>query len=221
MKMSHADALETYSYYAKEIKSRFPELAYLHAIEGRDGISDNEPEAQETLDFLVSCSVTASLPRWPFSDLLPSLQRDIWSPKPFFAAGGHTPESAAAVTSAHDNVAVVFGRHFISNVSANCPLGSLLRFFRALLLLQTPKLTLPFPLLSPTLSSVSATTSLSLLMIAPPSTSWDPRRPGDTPTTPTLPSSRARSNRRRAVDRASFRVEYRQRREDVAVPMTL
>lgn len=52
--MSRADATETYSYYAKEIKSRFPELAYLHAIEGRDGITAAEPEAHETLDFLVS-----------------------------------------------------------------------------------------------------------------------------------------------------------------------
>lgn len=54
MKMSKADALETYSYYAKELKSRFPDLAYLHAIEGRDGITATEPEDHETLDFLVS-----------------------------------------------------------------------------------------------------------------------------------------------------------------------
>ncbi|ORY63803.1 hypothetical protein BCR35DRAFT_308762 [Leucosporidium creatinivorum] len=93
MKMGRADIKETYSYYAKELKSRFPDLAYLHAIEGRDGITAKEPEAHETLDFL----------------------RDIWAPKPFFVAGGHTPESAAAEASSHENVAVVFGRHFISN----------------------------------------------------------------------------------------------------------
>ncbi|ORY63802.1 hypothetical protein BCR35DRAFT_308758 [Leucosporidium creatinivorum] len=94
MKMGRADIKETYSYYAREIKKRFPDLAYLHAVESR--IAGNvmvDADESETLDFL----------------------HDIWSPKPFFVAGGFKEESAAQEVARGDNVAVVFGRYFISN----------------------------------------------------------------------------------------------------------
>lgn len=44
-------------------------------------------------------------------------QKYIWSPKPFFAAGGFDADSAAEEVSHGTNVAVVFSRNFISNVN--------------------------------------------------------------------------------------------------------
>ncbi|KZV71382.1 hypothetical protein PENSPDRAFT_721616 [Peniophora sp. CONT] len=40
---------------------------------------------------------------------------DIWSPRPFIAAGGFTREIALEVTAKHPNVLVAFGRHYTSN----------------------------------------------------------------------------------------------------------
>lgn len=52
-----------------------------------------------------------------------NLQHDIWSPKPFFIAGGFKEDSAAQEVArlGGDNVVVVFGRYFISNVRLSLP----------------------------------------------------------------------------------------------------
>ena len=94
MKMGAQDIKETYSYYVKELASRFPSLAYLHAVESR--IAGNvtiEADASESLDWI----------------------HDLWAPRPFFVAGGFTEENAAAETARLSNTAVVYGRYFISN----------------------------------------------------------------------------------------------------------
>lgn len=53
--MSPADIEETFSYYVKQIKSLYPNLAYLHCVEGRiDGNVDTAELESESLDFLVS-----------------------------------------------------------------------------------------------------------------------------------------------------------------------
>lgn len=94
MKMEHPDIIETYTYYIKEIAKRTPNLAYVHAVESRiaGNTTIDAPEG-EKLDFLY----------------------DEWTPRPFFAAGGFTPESAAEEAASRQNTAIVFGRHFISN----------------------------------------------------------------------------------------------------------
>ena len=45
-------------------------------------------------------------------------QYNIWAPKPILVAGGLTPESAATLSQEHANAVAVFGRLFISNLSA-------------------------------------------------------------------------------------------------------
>lgn len=92
--MAQHDITETYTYYTKEISTRFPQLAYIHAVESRiaGNTTIDAPEG-ETLDFIY----------------------DIWTPRAFLAAGGFTPESAVEEANARQNTAVVFGRYFISN----------------------------------------------------------------------------------------------------------
>lgn len=92
--MAHPDIIETYTYYIKEIARRTPNLAYVHAVESRiaGNTTIDAPEG-ETLDFIF----------------------DEWTPRPFFAAGGFTAESAAEEAAARRNTAIVFGRYFISN----------------------------------------------------------------------------------------------------------
>lgn len=53
--MALPDIKETHTYFTTELKSRFPDLAYLHAVESR--IAGNvtvDADESETLDFLVS-----------------------------------------------------------------------------------------------------------------------------------------------------------------------
>lgn len=88
-----ADPIPQFTYLAKGLREL--ELAYLHVVEARiSGSSDIE--AREKVDFLV----------------------DLWgNTSPVFIAGGFTPYSALrAVEEYKDHdVAVVFGRYFISN----------------------------------------------------------------------------------------------------------
>lgn len=55
--MAQNDILQTYSYFATELKKR--DLAYLHVVESRIGGGGHTVEADEseTLDFLVSCRI--------------------------------------------------------------------------------------------------------------------------------------------------------------------
>lgn len=46
-------------------------------------------------------------------------QLDIWAPKPVILAGGYNAEDAFRLTAQHPNVAIAFGRYFISNVSSD------------------------------------------------------------------------------------------------------
>ncbi|KAI9746103.1 MAG: Chanoclavine-I aldehyde reductase fgaOx3 [Claussenomyces sp. TS43310] len=91
--MKMKDPVPGFSYLTERLKEL--NLAYLHLVESR--ISGNaDVESTEQIDFLV----------------------DIWGKtSPIFVAGGFTSESAKKVADQYPNadVAVVFGRYFISN----------------------------------------------------------------------------------------------------------
>jgi NADPH2 dehydrogenase len=54
MKMDQRDIEETFGYFARELKKRQPNLAYLHAVESRVlGTTDIAENPTESLDFLV------------------------------------------------------------------------------------------------------------------------------------------------------------------------
>ena len=93
--MKMEDPKPTFAYFVSQAKERFPNLAYLHAIEPRvAGIADRESDSLESNQFL----------------------REIWGDKAFISAGGHTPQTAAETASTLGGL-VAFGRHYISNVS--------------------------------------------------------------------------------------------------------
>ena len=99
--MGMEDPKPTFSYFVSQAKERFPELAYLHAIEPRvAGIDDRESSDGDSNEFL----------------------REIWGDKAFISAGGYTPETAAETVEAKGGL-IAFGRHYISNVSRSCPLA--------------------------------------------------------------------------------------------------
>ena len=94
MKMDSANTAETFSYITRELKSRHPQLAYLHVVEPRaDGVRDVEPGHGESLEFVAQ----------------------LWAPKPLLVAGGHKREDAEASTRKYSNSVAVYGRYFISN----------------------------------------------------------------------------------------------------------
>lgn len=95
MKMPQQDIEETFSYLVSTIKKRHPDFAYLHAVDARmSGGEAVVPGPEESLDFVA----------------------ELWQPKPFLVAGGHTADAETPARK-YENSGVVYGRHFISNVS--------------------------------------------------------------------------------------------------------
>ena len=96
--MKMVDPKPQFSHFISELASRHPTLSYMHIIEGR--ADQGVENVEETLDFAI----------------------DAWRPtgQPFFIAGGLTRENALAIMEREgmDNVALVFGRWFLANVSA-------------------------------------------------------------------------------------------------------
>ena len=106
--MRMKDPVPQFSHVVSELATRYPNLAYIHAVEPRvDGIEDaaGVPPVGESLDFM----------------------RDIWrrTGRPFLSAGGFKPASALEhmTKPGYENEMVVFGRLFIANVSISFPLA--------------------------------------------------------------------------------------------------
>ena len=95
--MKMEDPKPTFAYFVSQAKERYPNLAYLHAIEPVvSGIDDSDFNGVDSNDFL----------------------REIWGDKAYIAAGGYTPQTAAETTSTKGGL-IAFGRHYIANVSAH------------------------------------------------------------------------------------------------------
>ena len=93
--MGMEDPKPTFAYFVSQAKERFPDLAYLHAVEPRvSGIDDVEHDDAASNEFL----------------------RKIWGDKAFIAAGGYTPETAVETANKSGGL-IAFGRHYIANVS--------------------------------------------------------------------------------------------------------
>jgi len=94
--MGMKDPKPTFAYFVSQAKERFPDLAYLHATEGRvAGIEDRDDDDMASNDFL----------------------RKIWGDKVFISAGGYTPQSATETANKLGGL-IAFGRHYIANVSS-------------------------------------------------------------------------------------------------------
>ena len=92
--MRMKDPQPTFAYFVSQVKERFPDLAYLHAVEPRvAGIDDRDASDGDSNEFL----------------------RKIWGEGVFIAAGGYTPKTAAETVEAKGGL-IAFGRHYISNV---------------------------------------------------------------------------------------------------------
>ncbi|AOW00142.1 hypothetical protein LXG23DRAFT_52417 [Yarrowia lipolytica] len=84
---------EQFEYVVTQLQTQYPDLAYIHVIEGRtDGHQDLE------------------VPQWMNNDWI----QNIWK-GPIIRAGGYTPESAVAEAQTNDRTLVAFGRMFTSN----------------------------------------------------------------------------------------------------------
>jgi NADPH2 dehydrogenase len=90
------DLKPTYGYLVTELRSRYPDLAYLHAVEPRadgDGTSSTMQEHHSN-DFL----------------------REIWGDRPFISAGGYTRASGIAAAEEKGDL-IAYARPYIANVS--------------------------------------------------------------------------------------------------------
>lgn len=95
------DPIPQFTHLISELANRHPTLSYVHLVEPRaiGGGVDVSPQQGESLDFA----------------------RAAWKQtgRPFLVAGGYTPELALEhmKIAGHENDVVVFGRHFLANVS--------------------------------------------------------------------------------------------------------
>ena len=93
--MRMADPRPTFAHLVSEAKARFPDLAYLHAVEPRvAGNVDLDSNDGDSNEFL----------------------RKIWGAKVFIGTGGYTPQTGAETVQTEGGL-IAFGRHYISNVS--------------------------------------------------------------------------------------------------------
>ena len=94
--MGMKDPKPTFAHFVSQARERFPDLAYLHVIEGRvSWIEDRDDDGLESNDFL----------------------RNIWGDKVFISAGGYTPQNAVEMANKVGGL-ITFGRHYIANVSS-------------------------------------------------------------------------------------------------------
>ena len=94
--MRMEDPKPTFAYLVSQAKERFPDLAYLHAVEPRiAGDGDHHPGEEDSNEFL----------------------RKIWGDKVYITAGGFSPQMAAETVRAKGGL-VAFGRYYIANVSS-------------------------------------------------------------------------------------------------------
>ncbi|KAK9383872.1 uncharacterized protein V2V93DRAFT_319294 [Kockiozyma suomiensis] len=92
--MGMRDPYPTFAYLLSELEKRYPNLAYVHYIEGRVSGSEDRTVTEE--------------------ENIQDSYRKLWSGV-WITAGGYSPESAATYADAYPNSLVAFGRHFISN----------------------------------------------------------------------------------------------------------
>jgi NADPH2 dehydrogenase len=93
--MRMEDPKPTFTYFVSQVEERFPNLAYLHAVE--PGIADSEDydcDDSDSNEFL----------------------RKIWGDKVFIATGGYSPETAAETVSTQGGL-IAFGRHYLATLS--------------------------------------------------------------------------------------------------------
>ncbi|KAK0213636.1 hypothetical protein IW262DRAFT_1301107 [Armillaria fumosa] len=92
--MNMKEPKPTFAYLVSQVKTRHPDLAYLHIIEPRIfGNFDRETVgADEENDFI----------------------REIWAPKTLIAAGGYNRQTAMEAADQTSNL-IAFGRHFVAN----------------------------------------------------------------------------------------------------------
>ncbi|EIN14722.1 FMN-linked oxidoreductase [Punctularia strigosozonata HHB-11173 SS5] len=89
------DPIPTFSYVVQQLKSRQPDLAFIHVI---------EPRVKGTVD------IDGGAPAGESNDFI----REIWAPRPLISAGGYNRE--LALRNAEDKGDIIaFGRHFIAN----------------------------------------------------------------------------------------------------------
>ena len=105
--MRMQDPVPQFTHFVTELRARHPDLAYLHLIEPRvEGYmsrNDEDIEAGESNDFL----------RVIWKD-----PKNLQNGSVYLSAGGYTPPQALKNAEENDDELVVFGRYFISNVSA-------------------------------------------------------------------------------------------------------
>lgn len=98
--MAIPDPVPTYTYLVTEIRSRWPNLAWLHSTEPRiDGTTDMfqslTPDIGSGNDFI----------------------RELWGERPFVIDGGFKADTALLSAEKYPWDIIAFGRMFIANVS--------------------------------------------------------------------------------------------------------
>lgn len=100
--MAIPDPVPTYTHLVSQIRTLYPNLAYLHST---------EPHATNLDPTDISLSVSSDI------GSSNNFIRELWGPRPFVIDGGFKPDTALSYTEKYPWDVVAFGRIFIANVS--------------------------------------------------------------------------------------------------------
>lgn len=93
--MKMADPQPQFAHLISQLRDQLPSFAYIHMVESRIARTEDIEGGEST--------------EWA---------RELWGKdRVFFSAGGYKLDSAKQVSEQWPNLAVIFGRHFIANVS--------------------------------------------------------------------------------------------------------
>ena len=101
-----ANPVPQFTHFIKTLARNHPNFAYIHLVSSRVAGSETKADADANVN--------------PSEDI--DFAKAAWGDRPFLSCGGWTPDSALSHMEGNgtENEAVVFGRHFISNVCPSC-----------------------------------------------------------------------------------------------------
>ena len=118
--MRMEDPIPTFSYLVRQLKERFPDLAYLHAVSHETVLTKPPKDLAVSMPTMGEPAARgALLTCWPPLQTADFIQK-IWKPLPFITTGAYTREKGLEIAET-TGALIGYGVLFLANVSRDQP----------------------------------------------------------------------------------------------------